>query len=151
LAEGLTRSIAIFSRFLETASFSDTEIINFSNIARKVGVSVKTVQSHFEILEDTLTGGFLPAYTKKMKRRTRQSPKFYFFDVGIVNFLAKRKNLVPKSSDFGKAFENWVYHELKCYKSYVKNDLYLSYWALTTSVCRPKLFDSTHLNFQDYE
>lgn len=134
LAEGLTRSIAIFSRFLETASFSDTEIINFSNIAREVGVSVKTVQSHFEILEDTLTGGFLPAYTKKMKRRTRQSPKFYFFDVGIVNFLAKRKNLVPKSSDFGKAFENWVYHELKCYKSYIKNDLDLSYWALTTGV-----------------
>jgi predicted AAA+ superfamily ATPase len=134
LAEGLTRSLAIFSRFLETASFSDTETINFSNIAREVGVSVKTVQSHFEILEDTLTGGFLPAYTKKMKRRTRQSPKFYFFDVGIVNFLAKRKNLVPKSSDFGKAFENWVFHELKCYKSYKQNDLDLSYWALTTGV-----------------
>ena len=83
---------------------------------------------------DTLTGGFLPAYTKKIKRRTRQSPKFYFFDVGIVNFLSKRKNLVPKSSDFGKAFENWVFHELKCYKSYVKNDLDLSYWALTTGV-----------------
>jgi predicted AAA+ superfamily ATPase len=134
LAEGLTRSIAIFSRFLETAAFSDSEIINFSNIAREVGVSVKTVQAHFEILEDTLTGGFLPAYTKKIKRRTRQSPKFYFFDVGIVNFLSKRKNLVPKSSDFGKAFENWVFHELKCYKSYAKNDLDLSYWALTTGV-----------------
>jgi predicted AAA+ superfamily ATPase len=134
LAEGLTRSIAIFSRFLETAAFSDSEIINFSNIAREVGVSVKTVQAHFEILEDSLTGGFLPAYTKKIKRRTRQSPKFYFFDVGIVNFLSKRKNLVPKSSDFGKAFENWVYHELKCYKSYVKNDLDLSYWALTTGI-----------------
>lgn len=134
LAEGLTRSIAIFSRFLETAAFSDSEIINFSNIAREVGVSVKTVQAHFEILEDTLTGGFLPAYTKKIKRRTRQSPKFYFFDVGIVNFLSKRKNLLPRSSDFGKAFENWVYHELKCYKSYVKNDLDISYWALTTGV-----------------
>ena len=76
LAEGLTRNIAIFSRFLEAACFSDAEIINFSNIARDVGVTVKTVQSHFEILEDTLTGGFLPAYTKKMKRRTRHSPKF---------------------------------------------------------------------------
>jgi predicted AAA+ superfamily ATPase len=134
LAEGLTRNVAIFSRFLETASFSDTEVINFSNIARDVGVTVKTVQSHFEILEDTLTGGFLPAYTKRMKRRTRQSPKFYFFDVGIVNYLTKRKNLAPKSSDFGKAFENWIFHELRCFKSYVQNDLDLSYWALTTGV-----------------
>ncbi len=99
-----------------------------------MGVSVKTVQAHFEIIEDTLTGGFLPGYTKKSKRRTRHAPKFYFYDVGIVNFLSKRKNLVPKSSDFGKAFENWVYHELKCYKSYLQNDLDLSYWALTTGV-----------------
>lgn len=87
LAEGLSRNIAIISRFLEAASFFDSEIINFSNISREVGVTVKTVQAHFEILVDTLTGGFLPAYTKKMKRRTKQSPKFYFFDVGIVNYL----------------------------------------------------------------
>ncbi len=134
LAEGLIRNIAIFSRFLETAAFSDSEIINFSNISREIGVSVKTVQSHFEILVDTLTGGFLPAYAKKMKRRTRQSPKFYFFDVGIVNYLSKRKNLVQKSADFGKAFENWIYHELICFKSYVKSDLEIYYWSLTTGV-----------------
>ncbi len=134
LAEGLTRSIAIFSRFLEVASFSDTHIINFSNIAREVGVTVRTVQAHFEILEDTLTGGFLPAYTKKMKRRTRQAPKFYFYDVGVVNYLSKRKNIEVKTPDFGKAFENWIYHELKCYKSYRQIDLDLSYWCLTTGV-----------------
>ncbi len=134
LAEGLSRNISIFSHFLEAASFSDAQTVNFSNIAREVGVSVKTAQSHFEILEDTLTGGFLPAYIKKMKRRTRQAPKFYFFDVGIVNFLAKRRELEPKSSDFGKAFENWVHHELRCYKSYVKIDIDLSYWALSTGV-----------------
>ena len=134
LAEGLTRNVAIFNRFLETASFSDSEIINFSNIAREVGVSVKTVQSHFEILEDTLTGGFLPAHTKKAKRRSRNSPKFYFFDVGIVNYLSKRKNLTPKSSEYGKAFENWIFHELKCYQSYINPEIDLSYWALTTGV-----------------
>ena len=134
LAEGLTRNIGIFSRFLETAALSDCEIINFSNIAREVGVSVKTVQAHFEILQDTLTGNFLPAYIKKMKRRSRLSSKFYFHDVGIVNFLAKRKDLEPKSSDFGKAFENWIHHELVCFKSYNKNDLDLAYWALTSGV-----------------
>ncbi len=134
LAEGLTRSLPIFSRFLETAALSDTEIINFSNIAREVGVSVKTSQAHFEILEDTLTGTFLPAYTKKVKRRIKQSAKFYFSDVGIVNFLARRKHLLPKSSEFGKAFENWVYHELKCYQSYKDNSLLIHYWALTSGV-----------------
>jgi predicted AAA+ superfamily ATPase len=133
-AEGLTRNLSTFSRLLETASLSDTEIINFSNIAREVGVSVKTAQAHFDILVDTLTGNYLPAYIKKMKRRTKQSPKFYFFDVGVVNYLAKRSNLLPKSSNYGKAFENWVYHELHCYKSYKMQDLDISYWSLTTGV-----------------
>jgi predicted AAA+ superfamily ATPase len=134
LAEGLTRNIGIFSRFLETAALSDCETINFSNIAREVGVSVKTAQAHFEILEDTLTGRFLNSYVRKPKRRTRLAPKFYFFDVGIVNFLARRRNLEPKSSAFGKAFENWIHHELVCYQSYRKTDLEISYWTLTTGV-----------------
>lgn len=134
LAEGLSRSLAVFSRFLETAAFSDAEVINFSTIAREVGVSVKTAQAHFEILSDTLTGGFLPAYSKRNKRRTRLSSKFYFFDLGVVNYLAKRKNIEPKTMEFGKAFENWIHHELKCYQSYLRNELDLSYWALTTGV-----------------
>jgi predicted AAA+ superfamily ATPase len=132
LAEGLTRNLPIFSRFLEVAAHSDTEPLNFSNIAREVGVSTKTAQAHFEILVDTLTGSFLMAYTKNQKRRIKQTPKFYFHDVGVVNFLAKRKNLEPKSSLFGKAFENWVFHELNCYRSYHAPDLDLTYWALTT-------------------
>ncbi len=134
LAESLTRSVAVFSKFLEAAALSDTEIVNFSTIARDVGVSVKTVQAHFEILEDTLTGRFLPAYSKNAKRRTRLSSKFYFFDVGVVNFLARRKELEPKTPQFGKAFENWVHHELLCYQSYRNPELRLSYWALTTGV-----------------
>lgn len=72
--------------------------------------------------------------SKKTKRRTRHSPKFYFYDVGIVNFLSKRRDLVTGSSEFGKAFENWVYHELRCYRSYRKVNLSITYWALTTGV-----------------
>ena len=46
------------------------------------------------------------------------APKFYFFDVGVVNFLANRGWLKPGSELFGKAFENWVYHELRSSLSY---------------------------------
>ena len=99
---------------------------------RALDLILKTVQTHFEMLEDTLTGALLPAYIKKIKRRSRRTSKFYFYDVGIENFLSKRKELVPKTSEFGKAFENWVFHELKCFKSYLEPDLEISYWALTT-------------------
>src|SRR5689334_7450258 len=41
-------------KFMEIASFSQGCQINFSNIAREVGISRKIVVSYFEILEDLL-------------------------------------------------------------------------------------------------
>ncbi|MBY0383523.1 AAA family ATPase [bacterium] len=130
-AEGIVRNLPAFSAFLNVASFSDTEQVEFANIASDVGVSAPTTRSYFEILEDTLIGQFVPAYRKRRKRRIQTSPKFYFFDVGVTNSLAKRKQIEQGSELFGKAFENWVYHELRCFKSYCEQDLEISYWKLS--------------------
>ena len=81
-------------------------------------------------LVDTLLGRFLPAYTKRPKRRIVQSPKFYFADVGVVNHLAKRGALRPGSELFGKAFENWVLHELNAHSRYSGLHHDLSYWRI---------------------
>lgn len=86
-AEGLVRNLPTFLDFLDVAALSDGEIVNFSNIARECGVSSHTTKSHFQILEDTLLGRWLPAYQKRPKRRVISSPKFYFV---VVNRLARR-------------------------------------------------------------
>ncbi|NCT56861.1 MAG: ATP-binding protein, partial [Legionella sp.] len=54
LQEGITRNIALFTRFLETASFSQGEQVNFTEIAREVGNSRHTIANFFDILEDLL-------------------------------------------------------------------------------------------------
>ncbi len=133
-AEGLVRNLPIFSEFLDVASLSDGEIVNFSNIARECGVSSHTTKSHFQILEDTLLGRWLPAYRKRPKRRVIRAPKFYFVDVGVVNRLAKRGELSPGSELYGKAFENWVFHELSAFASYREFDGGLSYWRLASGI-----------------
>ena len=133
-AEGLVRNLSIFSNFLEMASLSDTEQINFTTMARDCGVSNNTVKNHFHILEDTLLGRWLPSFRKRPKRRVATSSKFYFFDVGIVNFLARRGTIEPGSALFGKALENWCFHELNTYNLY--NDIFaeLSFWKLTSGI-----------------
>ena len=133
-AEGLVRNLPAFSGFLDAAALGDGEMINFSNIARECGVSSPTAKAYFGILDDTLLGCWLNAYRRRRKRRVIGAPKFYFADVGVVNRLARRGDLTPGSPLYGKAFENWVFHELSACIEYREWDLELSYWRLPSGI-----------------
>jgi predicted AAA+ superfamily ATPase len=133
-AESLVRNLPSFSQFLDLSALSDCELVSYSTFARDVGVAVNTIREYFQILVDTLLCRFVPAYTKKAKRRTTNAPKFYFDNVGIVNCLAKRRQLMPGSEGFGKALENVICHELHAHSSYSGAHFDISYWRLTTGV-----------------
>jgi predicted AAA+ superfamily ATPase len=62
------------------------------------------------------------------------APKFYFSDVGVVNHLARRGRLQPGGELFGKAFENWVHHELLAFDAYHESSTELSYWRLASGI-----------------
>lgn len=132
--EALVRNIGAFHRFLEVAALSDTEIINYNNIAQECGVHATTVSSYFDILEDTLLGYRIPAYTKNIKRRLIQAPRFYFFDVGIANHLKHRQDLRRGSSEYGHAFEHLVVQEVYAYLHYNQSEERLSYWRTYTGI-----------------
>jgi len=132
--EGLVRNLPTFASFLDVAVLSDAEMANYTNIARECGVSSPAIKEYFQILIDTLLGRYLPAYSKRPKRRAIQAPKFYFADVGLVNLLAKRGQLESGSELFGKAFENWVFHELSAHAAYSEQYYDLSYWRLASGI-----------------
>ena len=131
-AEALTRNLKTFSRFMEIAALSNGEVVNYNNIASECGVSAPTVKEYFSILEEILIGYTIPAFTKNVKRRVIQSPKFYYFDVGIVNFLLRRRSLLPGSAEFGHAFEHLIMQELIAYIGYSESQHSLSYWRTTS-------------------
>lgn len=133
-AEGLTRNLPVFGEFLEAAALSDGELVNFANIARDTGASAHTVKSYFQVLDDTLLGRWLPAFRKRAKRRVIGAPKWYFADVGVVNHLARRSALERRTDSYGKAFENWVHHELCAHASYRGTGHGLSYWRLASGI-----------------
>lgn len=126
--EALSRHVDVFQRFLTVAALTSGEIVNYSNIATDCGVSSKTIKEYFSILEDTLIGYTIPAYTKTIKRRVKQAPKFYYFDVGIYNFLMNRTSLSPGTPEYGHAFEHFVVQEIKAYLSYTHSNKSMSYW-----------------------
>ena len=134
VAESALRNLVSFTRFLELAALSDTEIVNYTNIAAECGVSAKTVKEYFSILEETMFGFMVPAFTHAVKRRLVQSPKFYYFDVGIPNYLLRRTPLQPGSSDYGHALEHLVVQELRAYLEYNHSRKRLTYWRTTTGL-----------------
>lgn len=130
VAEGATRNVPAFSRFLKVAAFCNGTIVNFTNVANDAQVKRTTVYEYFEILKDTLILHELPPWKKTKKRKPLASSKYYFFDVGVVSALQGRR-FRPGTPEFGEAVETYLLHELMSYRDYVSDEP-LSYWRSTT-------------------
>lgn len=126
--EALVRNLGAFQRFLEVAAICDGEVVNNNNIAQECGISATTVSGYFDILEDTLIGYRIPAYTKVIQRRLIKAPRFYYFDIGVANHLMHRRQLVRGTPEYGHAFEHLVVQELVAWRHYTHQEEKISYW-----------------------
>lgn len=129
LQEQIIRNLEPFQRFLPVAAQMAGKVINYSKIALDAGTSVPTIQSYFQILEDTLLGFTLPQFHESIRKRQRSNPKFYFFDGGIQRALAEELNttLNARTFQYGHAFEQFVINEINRLQSYYRKDYRLSY------------------------
>ncbi len=132
LAEGLTRNLPAFSRFLRVAAFCNGTIVNFTNVANDAQVARTTIYEYFEILKDTLILNELPSWRKSVKRKPLASSKYYFFDGGVVGALQGRE-LRYGTPEFGEGFETYVMHELTTYRDYISGEP-LSFWRSTSGM-----------------
>lgn len=130
VAEGATRNVPAFSRFLKVAALCNATIVNFTKLANDAQVPRTTVYEYFEILKDTLVLHELPAWRKSKKRKPLASSKYYFFDVGVVATLQGRE-FRRGTPEFGEALETYLMHELRSYADYVSGEP-LSYWRSTS-------------------
>lgn len=133
--ESEVRNLANFARFLDSMGFHHSELIKYTNIARDCGVDAKTVQNYFQILVDTLLGYFVLPYAETVTRDIlRETPKFYLFDVGVANYLARRTVGALKGSEAGKSFEHLIFMELIAYKNMTDKRVDLTYWRTKTGL-----------------
>jgi len=127
--EHVVRKLAPFRKFLEIAAQMNGQVINYSAIARDVSVEVSTVQSYFQILEDTLLAIPLEPFHESIRKRQTQRLKYYFFDLGVTRALTQSLTipLQPKTYTYGKAFEHFIVAEIFRLQAYKELDYRLSY------------------------
>ncbi|MBN2689302.1 MAG: ATP-binding protein [Gammaproteobacteria bacterium] len=132
--EGLTRNLAVFTRFLEAASFSQGQILNMAVIARECGTSQKNVSNYFDVLDDLLIGYRLPAFNKRAKRQTVQHPKFYFFDAGVYQVIRPKDFADEQSRIDGVALETIFLQSLRAINDYYDLEYRFYYWRTKTGM-----------------
>ncbi len=112
-AEALVRKIGSFSRFLELAAVESGNNPNFTKLSNESGVSAHAIREFYQILEDTLIVERVDPFLKNARKRILSSSRYYFFDTGVRNVLA-RLPLEPRilSVQRGPLFEQAVILEI---------------------------------------
>jgi predicted AAA+ superfamily ATPase len=129
-AEGATRNVPAFSRFLRVAALSSATIVNFTRVAGDAQVPRTTVYEYYDILRDTLLLHEVPAWTGSKTRKPIVSSKYYLFDVGVTSALQGR-TLVPGTPEYGHGLESVVLNELVCHRDYAGGSA-IRYWRSTS-------------------
>lgn len=131
-AEGIVRNLGGFSRFLDIVASQFTELVSFSNIGRECQLSTRTVQSYYEILEDTLVGFRLDPWRKSLRKRLSGHPKFYLFDLGVTNAINRHLGTPPDNVLRGRLFEQFIIGETYRILKYIQGEARLYYWRTNT-------------------
>lgn len=121
MAEALTRNLDGFSRFLFSAAKNAGLVLDFSKLAKQAKIERKICTRFYEILEDTLLAYRIEIY-EETNADVVKRPKFYFFDVGVLNGLLQ--NFSASQDRIGHLFEhavvNQIYNSAKAFDVPIK-------------------------------
>jgi predicted AAA+ superfamily ATPase len=105
--------INTFNRFLRLCAARIGQILNMSELARDVGMSVPTIRKWLSVLEASYQIHLLPPHFNNLGKRIVKSPKLYFLDTGIATFLLGLHSREPTMQGpmIGPLFETMVVSE----------------------------------------
>jgi len=128
-AESLSRKIGAFSRFLELAAQESGTSPNYTKLSNEAGISVQTIKNYFQLLSDTLVIEIVEPFLRNARKRILATPKYYFFDLGVRNALARW----PLSGNMANAqkgtlFEHFVMLEIIRRVRALNKNYKVNYW-----------------------
>ena len=88
-AEALVQKLPAFSRFLQLSALTSGNTLNFTSIANDAGVSSATLREYYQVLEDSFLDFLVLPWQHSIKRKAIATARFYYFDTGVKNRLAK--------------------------------------------------------------
>ncbi len=126
--EAAVRSLPSYLSFLEHFALRNAQVINIQNISNEIGIARTTIHGYLDILEQTMLGFKLAPLHLKAKVKEVSTPKFYFFDTGVVRSLAQQLDESPKA-EIGSLLETYILHEIKTFSDYFQKRWTVNFWG----------------------
>jgi len=111
---GVVKDLPAFRRFLSLLASRNGQLLNRSDLAAPLGVSVPTISHWLSVLETAGLILIVPPYFENFGKRLVKSPKIYWVDTGLACFLLgiSSRSQLDVSPFIGTLFEGFVASEI---------------------------------------
>jgi len=113
---------------LKLLAFQTGNLINYSELASKLGLNQETVKRYLEIFEQSFIIYRLYPYFQNKRLEISKSPKVYFYDTGLRNAIINNFSSLDLRPDAGSLFENFLVNETLKANLYSRSNYNLNYW-----------------------
>jgi uncharacterized protein len=103
-----------FRMFVQILAGFSGNVINYSHVARSLGVSQPTIRDYFDIADGTFLWRTIPSYTRNTLKRIVKHPKGYLRDSGLLHYLLRVPDvdLLSTHPMMGRSWEGFVIEEI---------------------------------------
>ncbi len=115
---------------LKLLAFQIGNLISYTELSSKLGISAPTVQRYIEIFELSFLIYRIYPYSTNQRDEIGKAPKIYFWDLGLRNALINNFENMRVRGDSGALFENFVLNEVKKEIDYLDLNYKVNYWRL---------------------
>jgi uncharacterized protein len=122
-------NVEVFNKLLILLAMQISSLLNVESLSKNLRISRNIIEQYLQVLEKTFIIRRIYPFYKNYKKEIIKTPKLYFLDLGLRNFILNQFESIDTREDKGKLFENYYLLEL------LKNDFYgfnkINFWRTT--------------------
>jgi uncharacterized protein len=119
-------TLSHLAKLLKVLAGQVSSLVNYTSIAKSIGITDKTVAKYVKILEALYIIKLVPSYSNNILKQVTKSPKVHFIDSGLASFLLNasvESSMLGKNEHLGNLVETFVYTELIKHQANANEDI----------------------------